>query len=73
MQPDRNLYEDVGMSVTINNADRQQHEYKNLYENVDYYAEIQPTLVISTSIISNNRLSRRENLVLVLTKKSYIR
>ena len=33
---------------------------------------IQPTLVISTSIISNNRLSRRENLVLVLTQKSNI-
>ena len=32
--------------------------------------EIQSTLVISTSIISNNRLSRRENLVLVLTQKS---
>ena len=34
---------------------------------------IQSTLVISTSIISNNRLSRRENLVLVLTQKSKIR
>ena len=54
-------------------ADRQQYEYENLYENVDYYAEIQSTLVITTSIISNNRLSRRENLVLVLTKKSNIR
>ena len=29
---------------------------------------IQSTLVISTSVISNNRLSRRENLVLVLTE-----
>ena len=28
---------------------------------------IQSTLVISTSLISNNRLSRRENLILVLT------
>ena len=28
---------------------------------------IQSTLVISTSVISNNRLSRRENLILVLT------
>ena len=28
---------------------------------------VQSTLVISTSVISNNRLSRRENLVLVLT------
>ena len=27
--------------------------------------DIQSTLVISTSVISNNRLSRRENLVLV--------
>ena len=35
--------------------------------------EIQSTLVISTSVISNNRLSRRENLVLVLTQKSKIR
>ena len=34
---------------------------------------IQSTLVISTSVISNNRLSRRENLVPVLTKKSKIR
>ena len=30
-----------------------------------YY--IQSTLVISISVISNNRLSRRENLTLVLT------
>ena len=29
--------------------------------------KVQSTLVISTSVISNNRLSRRENLVLVLT------
>ena len=34
---------------------------------------IQSTLVISTSVISNNRLSRKENLVLVLTQKSKIR
>ena len=31
---------------------------------------IQSTLVISTSVISNNWLSRRENLVLVLTQKN---
>ena len=31
---------------------------------------IQSTLVISTSVISNNRLSRRKNLVLVITQKS---
>ena len=31
---------------------------------------IQLTLVISTSVISNNRLSRSENLVLVLTQRS---
>ena len=35
--------------------------------------ELQSTLVISTSVISNNRLSRRENLVRVLTQKSKIR
>ena len=35
--------------------------------------KIQATLVISTSVISNNCLSRRENLALVLTKKSNIR
>ena len=35
--------------------------------------EIQSTLVISTAVISNNRLSRRENLVRVLTHKSKIR
>ena len=35
--------------------------------------KIQSTLVISSSVISNNRLSRRENLVLVLTQKSKLR
>ena len=34
---------------------------------------VQSTLVISTSIISNNRLSRREYLILFLTQKSKIR
>ena len=34
---------------------------------------IQSTLVISTSVIWNHRLSQRENLVLVLTPKSKIR
>ena len=34
---------------------------------------VQSTLVISTSVISNNPLSQRENLVLVLTQKSKIR
>ena len=34
---------------------------------------LQSTLVISTSVISNNRLSRRENLVLVITQKSKTR
>ena len=37
------------------------------------HMQIQSTLVISTSVISNNRLSRRENLLLVLTQKSKIR
>ena len=37
------------------------------------FIDIQSTVVISTSVISNNRLSRRENLVLVLTQKSKIR
>ena len=31
------------------------------------FGSIQSTLVILTSIISNNRLSRRENIVLLLT------
>ena len=31
------------------------------------YFDVQSTLVISTSVISNNRLSRRKNLVLVST------
>ena len=31
----------------------------------DRFCHIQSTLVISTSVISNNRLSRRENLVLL--------
>ena len=35
--------------------------------------DLYSTLVISTSVISNNCLSRRENLVLVLTQKSKIR
>ena len=34
---------------------------------------LQSTLAISTLVISNNRLSRRENLVRVLTQKSKIR
>ena len=34
---------------------------------------LQSTLVISTSVISNNRLSGRETLVRVLTQKSKIR
>ena len=34
---------------------------------------LQSTLFISTSVISNNRLSQRENLVLVLTQKLKIR
>ena len=42
-------------------------------ENAKVHVHIQSTLVISTSVISNNRLSRRENLVLVLTQKSKIR
>ena len=39
MQSDRNLNEDDGISVTINNADCTQHEYENLQENVVCYAE----------------------------------
>ena len=41
---------------------------------INYYTHIPntATLVISTSIISNNHFSRRENLVLVLTQKSNI-
>ena len=35
--------------------------------------KLQSTLIISTSVISNNRLSRRENLILVLTQKANIR
>ena len=34
---------------------------------------MQSTLVISTSVISKNRLPRRKNLVLVITQKSKIR
>ena len=37
------------------------------------FYNVQSTLVISTSVISNNRLSRRKNLVLVITQKSKIR
>ena len=38
-----------------------------------FFFTIQSTVVISTSVISNNRLSRRKNLVLVITQKSKIR
>ena len=37
------------------------------------WTKLQSTLVISTSVISNHRLSRRENLVLVFTPESKIR
>ena len=40
---------------------------------INFISDIQSTLVVSTSIFSNNRLSRRENSVLVLTQKSTIR
>ena len=40
MQSDRNLNEDVDISVTINHADCTQNEYENLHENVGFYAEI---------------------------------
>ena len=36
-------------------------------------SEVQSTLAIPTSVISNNRLSQRENLVRVVTQKSKIR
>ena len=39
-----------------------------LFGEIIFY--VQSTLVILTSVISNNRLSRRKNLVLVITKKS---
>ena len=48
-------------------------EGMNLYDNrlqdsSDHHTgHTQSTLVISTSVISNNRLSRRENLIRVLT------
>ena len=45
---------------------------KNVYLKTYLYFKIfnhkQSTLVISTSVISNNRLSRRENLIPVLTE-----
>ena len=44
-----------------------------LHQALLHLREIQSILLISTSIISNNHLSRRENLVLVLTQKSKIR
>ena len=47
-----------------------------LFYNCDCFGWVeilQSTLVISTSVISNNRLSRRKNLVLVITQKSKIR
>ena len=56
------------------------HFYHTLCNMTTYYCkesslvsiskQVQSALVISTSVISNNRLSRRENLVPVLTQKS---
>ena len=37
---------------------------------IQHFEDIQSILVISTSLISNNRLSRSENLVPVLTQRS---
>ena len=36
-------------------------------QDIKSYVHVQSTLFISTSVISNNRLSRRENLIPVLT------
>ena len=44
------------------------HMYKGTFS--EFAAYIQSTLVISNSLISNNRLSRSENLVPVLTQRS---
>ena len=59
------------ISLSIFNVDRWQI-IRTLNSEIEYY-ELQSTLVISTSVISNNRLSRRKNLVLVITQKSKIR
>ena len=40
MQSDRNLNENSGISVSINNADCTQSEYENLHENVGCYTEV---------------------------------
>ena len=40
MQSDRNLNENSGISVSINNADCTQPEYENLHENVGCYTEV---------------------------------
>ena len=45
-------------------AEKKKYTYKSVCRN----NEIQSTLVISNSLISNNRLSRSENLVPVLTE-----
>ena len=41
--------------------------YKNEKCCLFNFSHIQSTLITSSSVISNNRLSRRENLILVLT------
>ena len=54
---------------TDGHTDERTHR-QTILELVDRQTEIHTTtvdLVISTSVISNNRLSRRENLILVLT------
>ena len=49
--------------------------YGHMYHAVSQFVhyEVQSTLVTSTSVILNNRLSRRENLIFVLTQESNIR
>ena len=68
----------VGIQITlitsISNTDiSKSHLTPNNKALIHFLFFIQSTLVISTSVISNNRLSRRKNLVLVITQKSKIR
>ena len=76
---DKKLYEDIDIdenvsSDAVDEITKYSHDIKSISndnkrnkfgKNLIESCKIQSTLVISTSVISNNRLSRRKNLVLV--------
>ena len=65
MKSYKNTNMTIAFSSEVSYNDRKTCYNTNPYNAI--YNIIQSTLVISTSVISNNRLSRRENLIPVLT------